>query len=105
MTVYHCTFAYFLLIMLVDAISLFFYSNKMLKYVSLATSFFGFFLIGFMVLYFLYSLLVIGFSVDSAGYSALVFLLLSIFFFVLDLITFVVEEEGIYPPGKKLLHK
>ncbi len=105
MTVYHFTFAYFLLIILVDAISLFFYSNKILKHVSLATSFFGFFLIGFMVLYFLYSLLVIGFSTESAGYSALVFLLLSIFFFVLDLITFFVEEEGIYPPGNKLLHK
>jgi hypothetical protein len=104
MTVYHFTFAYFLLIILVDAISLFFYSNKALKYVSLATSFFGFFLIGFMVLYFLYSLLIIGFSTDSAGYTALVFLLLSIFFFTLDLITFFVEEEGIYPQRKNIIH-
>ena len=96
MTVYHFTFAYFLLIILIDAIALFWYPNKFLKQLSLLSSYVGFFPIGFMVLYFLYSLLVIGFSTDSAGYSALIFLLLSIFFFVLDLITFFIEEEGIY---------
>ena len=98
MTVYHFTFAYFLLIILIDAIALFWYSSKFLKQLSLLSSFVGFFLIGFMVLYFLYSFAVIGFSSYTTGMSALIFMLASIAFFVLDLITFFVEEEGIYHP-------
>jgi len=96
MTVYHFSFAYFLLIILIDAIALFWYANKFLKQLSLLSSFVGFFLIGFMVLYFLYSFVVIGFASYNAGASALIFMLLSIAFFVLDLMTFFVEERGIY---------
>jgi len=98
MTAYHFTFAYFLLIILIDAVCLFWYSNKFLKQLSLVSSYFGFFLIGFIVLYFLYSFTVIGFSSPTAGTSAFVFLVLSFSFFLLDLITFFVEEEGIYHP-------
>jgi hypothetical protein len=96
MTVYHFALAYFLLIILIDAVSLFWYSNKFLKQLSLLSSIFGFFLIGFMVLYFLYSLLVIGFASYTAAVSASIYLLLSLAFFLLDLITFFVEEQGVY---------
>ncbi|OGY22696.1 MAG: hypothetical protein A2126_03810 [Candidatus Woykebacteria bacterium GWB1_45_5] len=96
LTIYHFTFAYFLLLILVDAVCLFWYSNKFLKQLSLLSSYIGFFLIGFILLYFLYSSFLIGFADRQAAVSALIFFLLSLTFFVLDLITFFVEEEGIY---------
>ena len=102
LTVYHFSFAYFLLLILIDAVCLFWYSNKFLKQLSLLTSYIGFFLIGFIFLYFMYSFFLIGFADQQAALSALIFLLLSQTFFILDLITFFVEEEGIYPPGKKI---
>lgn len=96
LTIYHFTFAYFLLLILVDAICLFWYFNKFLKQLSLVSSYIGFFLIGFIFLYFMYSFLLIGFADRQAAVSALIFLLLSLTFFILDLITFFVEEQGIY---------
>jgi len=96
MTIYHFTMAYFMLIILIDAVSLTWYSNKFLKQLSLLSSIIGFFLIGFVVLYFLYSLVVIGFASYEATISAAVYLLLALAFFLLDLITFFVEERGIY---------
>ena len=98
MTVYHFTLAYFLLIILIDAVSLFLYSNKFLKQLSLLSSVFGFFLIGFVTLYFLYSVFVIGFASHTVAISVLIYLLLSLVFFLLDLLTFFVEEQGIYGP-------
>jgi hypothetical protein len=96
LTIYHFTFAYFILLILVDAVCLFWYSNKFLKQLSLLSSYIGFFLIGFIFLYFLYSFFLIGFADHQAAVSALIFLLLSQTFFILDLITFFVEEQGIY---------
>jgi len=96
MTVYHFTLAYFFLIIIIDAVSLSWYSNKFLKQLSLVSSVLGFFLFGFMLLYFLYSYIVIGFESYNAGISALIYLLITIVCLLLDLFTFLVEEKGIY---------
>jgi hypothetical protein len=96
MTVYHFVFAYFLLIILIDAVSLFWYSNVFLRQLSFLSSFIGLFVIGLMVIYFFVSFSVIGFSNYSVGLSAFVFLLLSLMFFILDLLTLYVDEESLY---------
>ena len=96
MTVYHFFLAYFMLIIFINAVSLFWYPNKFLKQLGLLSSVAGFFLIGLIILYFLYSVVAIGFSSYSAGISALVYLLISLAFFLLDIATFFVEKQGIY---------
>lgn len=104
MTVYHFTFAYFLLIIAIDALSLTFFENRLLKYLSLASSIFGFFLLGFMIFYFIFSTLIIGIT-NPFAQTSLIFLCLSVIFFVLDIFIFIIDEHEIYPGFFKLLHK
>ena|SRR3989344_6330661 len=93
LTVYHFTFAYFILIFGVDIVSFFNYSNEFLRRLSLWTTVFGFAIFGLMLLYFLYSLVFLWSKDASSAFSALIFFLLALFLFLLDLITYLVEER------------
>jgi hypothetical protein len=93
LTVYHFTFAYFVLIFVVDIVAFFKYSNEFLRRLSLLASIFGFFVFGFMILYFLYSLILLWQEGIGITLSALIFFLLSVALFILDLITYLIEER------------
>ncbi|OGY23092.1 MAG: hypothetical protein A2Y57_01435 [Candidatus Woykebacteria bacterium RBG_13_40_7b] len=96
LTTYHFAFAYFLLLIFINTICLFRCSNEFLRKLSHYSSFVGFFLIGGIILYFLYSYCLIAFSNYQATVSAFIFILLSMVFFLLNLITFFVDKRGIY---------
>lgn len=93
LTVYHFTFAYFVLIFTVDIAAFFKYESEFLRRLSLLASIFGFFVFGFMVLYFLYSLIQLWQEGTGITLAALIFFLLSITLFILDLITYLIEER------------
>lgn len=95
-TTYHFTFAYFLLIILIDAVSLFLYSSLFLRKLSLLSSIAGFFLIGFVGFYFAATLFILGFPNNSSGMTAFVFLVFSTALFLLDTVTFFIDEESLY---------
>ena len=92
LTVYHFTFAYFILIFGVDVVSFFNYSNEFLRRLSLWTTVFGLFIFGSMLLYFFYSLVFLWSKEASNVFSALVFFLFSTLLFLLDLATYLAEE-------------
>ena len=99
LTVYHFTFAYFVLIFTIDIISFFNYSHEFLRKVSLLATIFGFAIFGLIGLYFLYSLILLLLAGIDIALSSLVFFALSIFFFTLDLITFLIEERSLNLPS------
>ena len=85
----------FFLIVLIDAVSLFFLSSNLIKKISSTFSFVGVILIGLVITYFLYSLLIIG--ADSIlTKTILIYLVVSFSLFTLDLYTFWLDEDLIH---------
>lgn len=92
--IYQAVLVFYLFITVIDAFSLFFFSSHFLRRVSLLSSYIGFFIMGGVVGFFLYTLLFISPLNDMQFQQAVFFLLLSLFLFLLDLFTFLVDEES-----------
>ncbi|MEX0616387.1 MAG: hypothetical protein WD231_01075 [Candidatus Woykebacteria bacterium] len=93
--VYQATLLFFIFLVLVDSLSLFNLSSKIMKKASALSSFVGFILIGTVFFYFLYALATVGVA-SSLTKTILIYLLLTSFLMSLDLFTFVIDEELIY---------
>ena len=99
--IYQITLLSFLFISLVDSLSLFFFSSNTMRKLSAYTSLLGVILIGFVGVYFLYSLFVIGFSSTLTG-TILIYLTVSFLLFILDIFTFRVDEDLVHHLPKQL---
>ncbi|OGD86640.1 hypothetical protein A2Z23_02895 [Candidatus Curtissbacteria bacterium RBG_16_39_7] len=91
--IYQAILVFYLFVTLVDSASLFVFSSNFLREVSAISSYVSFFVIGAVVVFFLYSLLFIGPAGTTFSQQAAFFLGVSFFLFALDLLTFVVDEE------------
>jgi len=100
--IYQITLLSFLVISLVDSISLFFFSSNMMRKISAYTSLLGVILIGFAGVYFLYSLLAVGLS-SALTSTILIYLTVSLLLLILDIFTFRVDEDLIHHLPKQLL--
>ena len=100
---YQITLLFFIALTLVDSLSLFLFSSKIMKKVSALSSFVGFIIIGVVFFYFLYSLALIGLE-SVLAVTALIYLAISLSLLVLDLYTFEIDEELLthIPVGVKL---
>ena len=93
--VYQITLLFFLVVTLIDGVSLFLSSSTLMKKISAAASFVGFALIGLVGFYFLYSLVIIGMG-SVFTKTVFIYLLLCFSLFILDLFTFWIDENLIH---------
>jgi len=101
LSIYQITLLSFLFISLVNSISLFFLSSNAMRKISACTSLLGVILIGFVGVYFLYSLLAVGLS-STLTSTILIYLTTSFLLFILDIVTFKVDEDLIHHLPKQL---
>ena len=99
--VYQITLLLFLFISLVNAISLFFFSSNIMRKISVYTSFLGIVLIVSVGVYFLYSLLAVGWR-STLTDTIFIYLTASFLLFILDIFTFKVNEDLTHPLPKQL---
>jgi len=93
--IYQAILIFYLFVTLVDAASLFFFASNILREVSAISSYVSFGVMGAVAGFFLYSLLFFGASSTVFSQRASFFLSISFFLFLLDLFTFVVDEESL----------
>ena len=100
--IYQATLLLFLFLIFIDGLGLFFYQSRFWRLISDLSSFVGLFVIWSVFLFFIFSLtLAEGFEERNIQ-TTIVFLLLAFFLFILDLITFLVDEQSL---GRRLLKK
>jgi len=93
--VYQITLVYFLFLILTDGIFLMRLSSKRSREISAALSLVGAFLMAGVATFFVCWLFLIGFLESQVLFSAIFYLSLVLFLFLLDLFTFFIEEESI----------
>lgn len=98
--VYQITLLTYIAITLVDGVSLLFFSSRFMKKLSAYSSLAGFTLMAAVFMYFLYSFFVIGLEWTLLA-TAAIYLGVSLALMMLDLITFIVDEELITHLGVK----
>lgn len=84
----------FLLITIVDSASLLFSSSRKLRVISAISSYIGYTLMGIVSLFFIYSLLFFSYS-DLTIKQASFFMGVTFLLLILDLFTFIIDEEGL----------
>ncbi len=92
---YQITLLSFIFISLIDSISLFMFSSAWMRKLSAYASLIGIILIGFVGIYFLYSLFIIGFG-SALTSTILIYISISFLLFILDIFTFRLDEQLIH---------
>lgn len=98
---YQITLLSFIFISLIDSISLFMFSSDYMRKLSAYASLIGIVLIGFVGIYFLYSLFIIGLS-SSLTSTILIYISISFLLFILDIFTFRLDKQLIHHLPKQL---
>lgn len=93
--VYQITLVYFLFLILTDGIFLMRPSSKRSREISAALSLVGGFLMAVVATFFVCWLFFVGFLQSQVFFSTVFYLSVALVLFLLDLFTFVVEEESI----------
>lgn len=84
----------FLFVILIDSISLYFSSSKSLRTLSAISSYFGYALMIFVGLFFVYALLFFSYS-ELTIRQASFYMGVAMILLILDVLTFVIDEEGL----------
>jgi len=100
--VYQVTLLFSLFLILVDSLGLFFYQARLWRIFSDLSSFLGLFVAWTIILFFVFSLTFSNVLKDDNIQTAMIFLALSLFLFILDLVTFAVDEQSL---GRRLFKK
>jgi len=98
--IYQITLLFFVFVTLVDAISLFLFSSNPMKKISAYSSLIGFTLMAAVFMYFLYSFFVIDIE-NNLLVTVAIYLALSLVLMMLDLLTFILDEQLIWHLGVK----
>lgn len=98
--VYQAVLVIFLFIIFINSLGLLFYNYRTWRIISDLTSFFGLFVIWTAGVFFVIALSLGMFTTAENVKTALTFFLVAIFLFILDLITFFVDEQHL---GRKFL--
>jgi len=93
--VYQATLLFSLFLILVDSLGLFFYNALFWRIFSDLSSFLGLFVAWTIILFFVFSLTFSNVLEDDNIQTAIIFLVLSLFLFILDLVTFAVDEQSL----------
>lgn len=100
--IYQITLILFLAIAFINSLGLFFYSARFWRLVSDLSSFLGLFVVWSVVLFFILSLSFEFFTTSENVQTAFVYVIIAFFLFILDLITFFVDENHL---GRKFLRR
>ena len=98
---YHVVLLFFVTLTLINALGLFFYSSRLWRIISDISSFLGFFIIWPASLFFIYTLASSGPLSGEVIKSALFFFTVTFSLFVLDLVTWYVDEQSFLKIRKK----
>lgn len=92
--IYHGILIVFTLITLIDAATLYFSSSSRIRYLSAISSYIGYTLMGVVSLFFIYALLFFSYS-ELTIKQASFFMITTLLLLILDLFTFIIDEEGL----------
>ena len=100
---YHLISAFFILLTLINALGLFYYSQRSWRVISDFSSFLSFLIIWPISLFFVYTLASTGPLESKTVQSALFFFTVTFFLFILDLVTWYVDDQSLirYKPFRK----
>jgi hypothetical protein len=95
LTIFRLLVGFYLILILIDAVSLFNYRSSLWREVSAVASLIGIVLMGLGSLFMVYILAAANLVSNATAVLSLLYLVVAVGLFLLDLLTFFVEEEGL----------
>lgn len=99
--IYQVVLLFFIFLILIDGLGLFFYQSRFWRFVSDVSSFLGFLLMVPVTFFFIFTLVVAKNLTPDNVITATIYFAFSSFLFLLDLVTWYVDEQSFLKIGKK----